>query len=736
MGQRVAGVPQDRQLPSRRPAPRRAVRELPHQRRGEGHADEVLRLPLGAAPGRSLSDPAGADCETCHRPVSWTAVTWNHGAATGMPLSPAHRTLGCDSCHTNRRFDAGSPSCYSCHAKDYQATTQPNHAAAGFPTPCEVCHKPSHTSFTQASFHHNAYFPLAACTPRRRARPATRTTSTRARRATASGATGPTTTARANPNHAAAGFPTTCESCHRPTDASWKATFNHSARSRWSGCTRRRPARRATRTTSTRARRATASAATARTTTAPRARTTRRPASRRRASRATGHGHELARAPSTTTRSSRSSACTRRRPARRATRTTSTRARRATASAATARTTSARRARTTRRPDSRRRASRATAPRRRPGRRVSTTTGSSCWPGAICRHRAVRATGTTSTGARRASAIRATRRSTTRTTNPNHRAAGFPTTCETCHRNTDTSWNQGRFNHTWFPITSGRHAGRACAACHHDPNNYKVFTLHDLPHPGEDGRRARGPRRVPVRLGRLLLVPPDGAGTRRRPHDTHAVIAVWRSRSCWRSRPCPRPAGAQLSRTAPAAAVPATAAPTAIPRWARVSFFAQRRVDDGRRGSSSTFSELVTNVAAQSVQHAGNGFEYGLDLRFGAYPSTEERDPRVSIYDAYVGAAPDGRPHAREGRPDVAERPRRPRLGRRRPRRVPAERRRASACAGGPAGSAASSRRSSTRLRLGRQEVRRLLRARRQRRPAHVVGYVNVRNQNLTERPS
>ena len=59
----------------------------------------------------------GADCETCHRPISWTAVTWNHGAATGTPLSPAHRALACDNCHTNRRFDAGSPSCYSCHAK-------------------------------------------------------------------------------------------------------------------------------------------------------------------------------------------------------------------------------------------------------------------------------------------------------------------------------------------------------------------------------------------------------------------------------------------------------------------------------------------------------------------------------------------------------------------------------------------------------------------------------------------
>jgi hypothetical protein len=63
-----------------------------------------------------------------------------------------------------------------------------------------------------------------------------------------------------------------------------------------------------------------------------------------------------------------------------------------------------------------------------------------------------------------------------RTTNPNHIGAQFPTSCETCHRGADTSWRQGKFNHTWFPITSGKHANRQCSECHQNPSNYTVFT--------------------------------------------------------------------------------------------------------------------------------------------------------------------------------------------------------------------------------------------------------------------
>ena len=62
------------------------------------------------------------------------------------------------------------------------------------------------------------------------------------------------------------------------------------------------------------------------------------------------------------------------------------------------------------------------------------------------------------------------------TRDPNHLAAGFPTTCESCHSFGDASWSLGRFNHSWFPITSGKHAGNPCNACHTTPTNYRLFT--------------------------------------------------------------------------------------------------------------------------------------------------------------------------------------------------------------------------------------------------------------------
>ncbi len=171
----------------------------------------------------------GSQCEQCHTPVSWTSARFDHGAITGMQLSGAHRALACQSCHTNGNFRTASSSCLSCHQKDYQAATNPNHVAGGFPTTCDTCHRASDTSFNQAHFDHQASFPLlgqhvlqacAACHQNNVFRGTSRD---------CVGCHRVDYNRTTSPAHAAAGFPTTCESCHRATDASFKgATFNHS----------------------------------------------------------------------------------------------------------------------------------------------------------------------------------------------------------------------------------------------------------------------------------------------------------------------------------------------------------------------------------------------------------------------------------------------------------------------------------------------------------------------------
>jgi len=64
------------------------------------------------------------------------------------------------------------------------------------------------------------------------------------------------------------------------------------------------------------------------------------------------------------------------------------------------------------------------------------------------------------------------------TTDPNHRAAGFPTDCASCH--TTTTWDGARFDHDagFFPIYSGKHAGKwaSCSTCHTSQTSYQSFT--------------------------------------------------------------------------------------------------------------------------------------------------------------------------------------------------------------------------------------------------------------------
>ncbi len=165
------------------------------------------------------------DCTVCHTTANWTSATFNH-SNTPFPLTGAHVSVACTSCHIGGKF-AGTPTdCYSCHKPDFVGTKDPNHVAAGFPTGCSVCHTTA--NWNGATFNHNntpfpltgAHLSVGSCTT-----------------CHVGGVYAGLSTAcvschvkdyngTTNPNHAASGIPQTCEVCH--TTSAWSpATFDH-----------------------------------------------------------------------------------------------------------------------------------------------------------------------------------------------------------------------------------------------------------------------------------------------------------------------------------------------------------------------------------------------------------------------------------------------------------------------------------------------------------------------------
>ena len=76
-------------------------------------------------------------CDSCHSIASWQGAVFEHST---FPLTGKHAKAACSACHVGGVF-VGTPSaCIDCHQTDYDTTTDPNHAAAGFPTSCDSCH--------------------------------------------------------------------------------------------------------------------------------------------------------------------------------------------------------------------------------------------------------------------------------------------------------------------------------------------------------------------------------------------------------------------------------------------------------------------------------------------------------------------------------------------------------------------------------------------------------------------
>jgi hypothetical protein len=163
------------------------------------------------------------NCLICHNINAWKPTQYNH-ALTAFPLTGKHIGVNCNLCHTSGTY-AGTPKeCVSCHRSKYDATTNPNHISAKFPTTCAVCHSTS--GWLPGVFDHNqTTFPLIG-----------KHTSATCLNCHSTGYTGtsklcyschkPKYDATTNPNHVLAKIPTTCETCH--TSNGWTpATFDH-----------------------------------------------------------------------------------------------------------------------------------------------------------------------------------------------------------------------------------------------------------------------------------------------------------------------------------------------------------------------------------------------------------------------------------------------------------------------------------------------------------------------------
>jgi hypothetical protein len=80
----------------------------------------------------------GSDCGLCHSTTAWKPATFDH-ARSAFPLTGAHASVPCESCHKNSQFAGTSPACVSCHG-------DPAYHRGLFGTNCRSCHNTSNWS--------------------------------------------------------------------------------------------------------------------------------------------------------------------------------------------------------------------------------------------------------------------------------------------------------------------------------------------------------------------------------------------------------------------------------------------------------------------------------------------------------------------------------------------------------------------------------------------------------------
>jgi len=200
----------------------------------------ILLAALGVAPGaaqEALSRSPHGDlpsrfaCTNCHTVEGWQPLMrgFSHDTATAFPLSGRHRDLTCTLCHLNKRFDepkAAPTDCGVCHFDVHRGELSDN---------CVQCHNTERFNDIRGlAVHQRTRFPLTgahvqvtcdACHPGdERGVFVTRDVACFSCHAAEYAAAQPI-------DHAATGFPTTCEQCHTTLAWSHAVRFDHVAAS-------------------------------------------------------------------------------------------------------------------------------------------------------------------------------------------------------------------------------------------------------------------------------------------------------------------------------------------------------------------------------------------------------------------------------------------------------------------------------------------------------------------------
>ncbi|MBL8221876.1 MAG: hypothetical protein JNL62_21750, partial [Bryobacterales bacterium] len=187
------------------------------------HLDEFQKT---KTPNHTAAGFASA-CQNCHSTTWWTGAKFDHNASTKFALTGKHTATTCQQCHLNDKFAGLGQDCVTCHRPELDRTANPNHAKAGFPSNCTMCH--TTVQWTGAKFDHNTSTKFALTGKHTAATCQQCHTNERYAGIGQECATCHLDEFRntKTPNHTNAGFATACQNCH--STLQWKGgTFDHS----------------------------------------------------------------------------------------------------------------------------------------------------------------------------------------------------------------------------------------------------------------------------------------------------------------------------------------------------------------------------------------------------------------------------------------------------------------------------------------------------------------------------